>query len=135
MILASVSGGGEYAPGDKVTIKAVTKSGYTFCKWTSNKKDLVPDSESATYTFTMPSADVILVANVKTPAETTTSSATASGKCGANVTWEFDKSNGTLTISGTGAMYDYNYEAKNRPWESYGKEIKKVVIKNGVTTI
>ena len=65
-----------------------------------------------------------------------------SGKCGENLTWTFD-SNGTLTISGTGAMDDY-YLA-NEPWgDEYpspwhhwfgDQEIKKVVIEEGVTSI
>ena len=44
-----------------------------------------------------------------------------SGKCGDNLTWELDGS-GLLTISGTGAMYDYQdtldatKEGKNSPW-------------------
>jgi hypothetical protein len=55
------------------------------------------------------------------------------GKC----TWEY--SNGELTISGSGAMADYEYDsAKNtchRPWESYTNEITKLTIKRGVTGI
>jgi hypothetical protein len=40
----------------------------------------------------------------------------SSGKCGTNLTWTLD-SNGTLTISGTGAMKNYeNYF--NVPWYS-----------------
>ena len=56
-----------------------------------------------------------------------------SGTCGENVTWNFDESTGTLTISGTGAMINYDYD--NRPWESYEDSIKTVVIEDGVTTI
>lgn len=46
------------------------------------------------------------------------------GTCGENLTWTFDDSTGTLTISGIGAMYDYIYD--NRPWESYKDNIKKL---------
>ena len=63
----------------------------------------------------------------------TASAATVSGKCGANLTWTYDDATGTLTISGTGAMYDYDYN--NRPWESYEDSIKTVVINDGVTSI
>ena len=59
--------------------------------------------------------------------------ATNSGTCGDNLTWTFDESTGELTISGNGAMYDYNYD--NRPWESYKYNIKSVIIGNSVTTI
>ena len=59
------------------------------------------------------------------------------GNCGAegdgsNVTWKLE--NGTLTISGTGAMAEYeNYNA--RPWVAYKNDIQKVVIGGEVTTI
>ncbi|MBR6429924.1 MAG: leucine-rich repeat protein [Oscillospiraceae bacterium] len=58
------------------------------------------------------------------------------GTCGANgnnVTWILSQS-GTLTISGTGAMADYTYDARG-PWHGNRAEIKSVVIENGVTSI
>ena len=63
----------------------------------------------------------------------TASAATYSGACGDNATWTYDSSTYTLTISGTGDMYDY--KSNNRPWESYEDKIKTVVIDKGVTTI
>ena len=57
----------------------------------------------------------------------------ASGTCGANLTWTLD-SEGTLTISGTGAMKEYEDYTK-RPWVAYKNDIKKVVIGKEVTTI
>lgn len=60
-----------------------------------------------------------------------------SGTCGDNLTWTLD-SNGTLTISGTGKMYDYNYPPTygRRPgWEKDRFSIKKIVIDDGVTSI
>ncbi len=62
----------------------------------------------------------------------TASAAVTSGTCGDNLTWNFDASTGTLTISGTGAMYDYPYDS---PWESIDNKIKAVVVEDGVTTI
>ena len=55
-----------------------------------------------------------------------------SGKCGRNLWWRLD--NGTLTISGTGKMDDYFYDAKI-VWLVYRESIRKVVIADGVTTI
>ena len=59
---------------------------------------------------------------------------TASGTCGDNLTWILD-SDGTLTISGTGAMKDYDSSSDTVPWNSKKNQIEKVVIGNGVTTI
>ena len=56
-----------------------------------------------------------------------------SGNCGANVTWTLD-AEGTLTISGTGAMRDYKGTTDKSPFNGKA-EIKKVVIKSGVTSI
>lgn len=57
------------------------------------------------------------------------------GKCGENVNWKL--SGTTLTISGTGPMYDWNsYEDPTRPWEADDDaKIKKIVIEKGVTRI
>ena len=61
-----------------------------------------------------------------------------SGTCGAtsadNLTWSFDTTTGTLTISGNGAMKEYEDYTK-RPWVAYKNDIKKVVIEENVTTI
>ncbi len=62
----------------------------------------------------------------------------ASGTCGDNVTWELDE-DGTLTISGTGEMYDdfYCYSSTNCsiPWYTYRDNILNVVIGDDVTSI
>ena len=56
-----------------------------------------------------------------------------SGSCGANVTYTFDSATGTLTISGTGKMNNYN-GSNDSPFY-YESRIKSVVIKAGVTSI
>ena len=55
-----------------------------------------------------------------------------SGKCGDNVTWSLT-SDGTLTISGTGDMADFEWDGT--PWCSVSSQVKSVVIKDGVTSI
>ena len=58
------------------------------------------------------------------------------GSCGTNVTYSLDTETGELTISGTGAMYDYAYKDYDEvPWYSEKSYIHEVVIKEGVTTI
>lgn len=58
-----------------------------------------------------------------------------SGKCGENLTWKYDSENQTLTISGTGDMYDY--EEDKTPWSTLKDklEISTIVIEDGVTSI
>lgn len=70
-----------------------------------------------------------------------TTIAATSGNCGAtakdHVTWSFDKSSGTLTISGNGAMADYTVDGTgvDRPWKDYAESITKVQISEGVTSL
>ena len=59
----------------------------------------------------------------------------ASGKCGDDITWQLDEA-GTLTISGTGEMYNYNGNLSNyAPWNDKRQDVKKVVVKGDVTNI
>lgn len=58
----------------------------------------------------------------------------ASGSCGTSVTWTLDDA-GLLTIRGTGAMTDYNYNNDKRPYKSYKNHIYNISIEEGVTSI
>ena len=57
--------------------------------------------------------------------------------CGNNITWSYY--DGTLTLSGSGYMYDYdlpNDEAESiAPWSDYYSEITKIVVGSGITYI
>ncbi len=87
------------------------------------------------------SADAIVVC---TPSIITDTTIVNSGTCGDNLTWTLD-SDGLLTISGTGAMYDYYYEYdgvedwvmwEDLPgWYYLNKPIYSVVIEIGITSI
>lgn len=56
-----------------------------------------------------------------------------SGSCGDNATWSLDSA-GLLTISGTGAMTDWDYYT-SVPWYDNKSSIKTVLIKSGITSI
>ena len=60
-------------------------------------------------------------------------SADKNGKCGNNLTWNFEEATGTLTISGEGEMYNYNYD--DTPWYSLNENIQTLTINNGLTSI
>ncbi len=54
------------------------------------------------------------------------------GTCGENATWSLD-SKGVLTISGSGAMADF--ETKTAPWQAYKSNIKKIVVGKDITYV
>lgn len=60
-----------------------------------------------------------------------------SGTCGDNLNWVIDTETYTLTISGTGEMYDYQYkvEGSYAPWFEYMDYIDHIIIEPGVTSI
>ena len=61
-------------------------------------------------------------------------SSTEKNKCGDNLTWLFDEGTGTLTISGDGAMYDYQeYDAQ--PWHNIRTSIKVIKFAGNPTSI
>ena len=75
---------------------------------------------------------VYLPANSVTPVdESDVIEPEASGTCGPQTTWTYDR--GVLTISGTGTMK--HYIGVNPPWFGFKPSIKRVVIEEGVTSI
>ena len=59
-------------------------------------------------------------------------------KCGENAYWEIDE-NGTLIISGTGSMYDYELDltdlSTNAPWFENADHIYNIKVEEGITYI
>ena len=58
----------------------------------------------------------------------------ANGNCTDTITWTLD-SDGVLTLSGTGEMFDYEKGANNQPWADYRNNITALVIEDGITRI
>lgn len=63
-----------------------------------------------------------------------------SGAFASGATWEFNPETGLLTISGKGAMDNYDGSADKAgpdeaPWYEYRESITSVIIENGITTI
>ncbi|MBR5093631.1 MAG: leucine-rich repeat protein, partial [Oscillospiraceae bacterium] len=59
--------------------------------------------------------------------------AIASGACGDDLTWTLDEA-GTLIVSGTGAMWDWQAEHLT-PWAEALSSIRSVVLQEGVTSV
>ena len=61
-----------------------------------------------------------------------------SGTCGANARWQLNR-DGSLTITGSGAIYDYAYLSGDpsamAPWEFWEEEITKLTVGSGITEI
>lgn len=70
------------------------------------------------------------------PVTTTKADVVASGNYGTNVTWTLD-SEGTLTLSGKGAMKSFGTvdDYGPKPMWYASDSVKKIVIENGITTI
>ena len=58
--------------------------------------------------------------------------ALSGGTCGENLKWVLDDE-GVLTINGNGPMLDYDLE--KAPWSDSRDNIKKIIIRKGVTTV
>ncbi|MBQ8767583.1 MAG: leucine-rich repeat protein, partial [Clostridia bacterium] len=56
-----------------------------------------------------------------------------SGFCGNDLLWNYDTETKTLTITGTGAMFDYT--ATTRPWEAFEDDMTTVILSDDVTYI
>ena len=63
----------------------------------------------------------------------TASAQSYSGTCGEKLTWTLDTDTGILAITGTGAMWDYDYSGT--PWYSYSDSIRTVQIADSVTSV
>lgn len=58
----------------------------------------------------------------------------ASTHCGENATWQYDSATATLTIGGSGAMYEY-YDEERQPWASFREQVQYVVVGENITHI
>ncbi len=87
---------------------------------------------------------ILIVSAVPSGAFTFTTSALTSdgyydsGSCGTNVTWSYNESSQTLTISGTGAMKNFDnvdYVSGRPSYYPLSQRIKHLIINEGVTQI
>ena len=122
--------------GDSVRlgIDASPEGASTEVNWDSSDTNVLEVSETGKVTAVGVGAATITAVS-KANAVVTDSvriTVTATGSCGENLTWVLSE-NGTLTIAGTGAMYDYR--VYDSPWDYMCSSVKAVVVGDGVTTI
>ena len=88
---------------------------------------LLPETESELEEIELPAAEALFP-------EEDIENAPKSGTCGEKLSWKFE--DGVLTISGTGAMTDYDVRDESpAPWYPLSSVITSVVVESGVTTI
>ena len=92
-------------------------------------KDTIDADSSGNYSFYVPSEDTTVSVTFK-PGGNCGDPSVNNGK---NVKWSLDE--GTLTISGTGDMADYDDDQNTAPWYNYRNVIKSIDITDGVSSI
>ena len=121
---------------------------YHRCDWVGGSQtSLVPPQHEAgeTYIYKIRAMDKNGTAGICSNEYTFTYNPTGpgvtgsdSGRCGANAMWTLDAS-GTLTISGTGAMYNYDFigDRNPAPWcaDGLNNRVRTVVVKKGITEL
>ena len=112
---------------DDFTLNNPTKDHFTFTGWTGSN-GTTPQT-AVTITKGSFAEDLCYTANYAVGAHDGTC-----GADGADVYYAYDSSTNTFEIFGTGDMKDYDRDT-DRPWYSCYKDIKTVVIGNGVKSI
>ena len=97
--------------------------------------DMVEKTEESIATTTSESTENITVETPEdVPEQGTATSGNYGVNMGDNIKWTFDEKTGTLTLYGNGEMYDLP-DSEYAPWYSLKKDIKKIVVGNGITSI
>ena len=97
-------------------ISATPNAGYHFVQWSDGNTDAIRTLELT--------QDTILIAEF---------AQTFSGQCGDNLYWSYDETAKTISITGSGNMYDFT--ADTQPWLLFKEQIVEVTTTNTVTSI
>ena len=113
--MGRVEGGGQYFTGDRVMISAIPNEGYHFMEWSDGGLSLEREiflTSDTTLTASFALGEI-------------------GGKCGKNLTWSYDPLTTTLTITGSGDMYNGMQQ-----WhDQYSSEITTINLPNTMTSI
>ena len=127
---ADVSGAGSYAAGSVVTVRAGSRSGYTFDGWTSGSNVVFDDPSAAETTFTMPEGSVTVTANWSRDG-----GSSSSGRDDSDPRYAVgipDKTeNGSVSVSPKNASQGDRVTVTVKPDAGYELDSLKVFDKNG----
>lgn len=129
--------------GKKVTVSISAAGEKLTYKWYyknpgAKKFTRAKSAKGSTYSFTNNSSAkgrqvyCVITSKYGGSVKTGTITISSASKCGKSLYWSWN-TNGTLAITGSGPMYDY--EEGKAPWNSIKSRIKTVIIDSGVTTI
>ena len=122
--------------GDYIKYSTVTGTSYTNISYIENGNTYYYKVRALDANGTAGAWSSIVSVTYRKPATATV----ASGKCGDSAAWKLD-AEGTLTISGTGRMYDYEWPADRGgtmpPWlaNKYRDSIRALHVEQGITYI
>ena len=127
---ADVSGAGSYAAGSVVTVRAGSRSGYTFNGWTSGSNVVFDDPSAAETAFTMPEGSVTVTANWSRDG-----GSPSSGRDDSDPRYAVgipDKTeNGSVSVSPKNASQGDRVTVTVKPDAGYELDSLKVLDKNG----
>lgn len=127
---ADVSGAGSYAAGSVVTVRAGSRSGYTFNGWTSGSNVVFDDPSAAETAFTMPEGSVTVTANWSRDG-----GSSSSGRDDSDPRYVVgipDKTeNGSVSVSPKNASQGDRVTVTVKPDAGYELDSLKVLDKNG----
>ena len=127
---AQNSGAGSYAAGSVVTVRAGSRSGYTFDGWTSGSNVVFDDPNAAETTFTMPDGSVTVTANWSRDG-----GSSSSGRDDSDPSYAVgipDKTeNGSVSVSPKNASQGDRVTVTVKPDAGYELDSLKVFDKNG----
>lgn len=127
---AQNSGAGSYAAGSVVTVRAGSRSGYTFNGWTSGSNVVFDDPSAAETAFTMPEGSVTVTANWSRDG-----GSSSSGRDDSDPRYAVgipDKTeNGSVSVSPKNASQGDRVTVTVKPDAGYELDSLKVLDKNG----
>ena len=107
---------------EQIAYRATFSSNAEFRKWYIAAKNAYEDAQDK---ITIGDGNSVDISDLINPP-------LGSGNCGENLSWKLSNDN-VLTITGTGAMYDYT--AETLPWGEHVGSIRKIVLPDGISSI